>query len=77
MIPMSNQNNQNKPSWEEIQGLSWIFYEEQVLLNLFADILGAILVLTVSNAEMTFSDYDIDKDDIDSYDDKLEKEKRS
>jgi len=28
MIPMSNQDNQNKPSWEEIQGLSWIFYED-------------------------------------------------
>jgi len=25
---MSNQDNQNKSSWEEIQGLSWIFYED-------------------------------------------------
>jgi len=25
---MSNQDNQNKTSWEEVQGLSWIFYED-------------------------------------------------
>jgi len=25
---MSNQDNQNKSSWEEVQGLSWIFYED-------------------------------------------------
>ena len=25
---MSNQDKQNKSSWEEIQGLSWIFYED-------------------------------------------------
>jgi len=25
---MSNQDKQNKSSWEEVQGLSWIFYED-------------------------------------------------
>ena len=32
---MSNQGNQNKsnPTWEEIQGLSWIFYENQIFFN--------------------------------------------
>ena len=29
ILNMSNQDNQNKSiSWEEVQGLSWIFYED-------------------------------------------------
>ena len=28
ILYVSNQNNQKKSNWEEVQGLSWIFYED-------------------------------------------------
>ena len=28
VAPYDNNNNESKPAWEEIRGLSWIFYEE-------------------------------------------------
>ena len=28
VAPSDDNNNESKPAWEEIQGLSWVFYEE-------------------------------------------------